>query len=106
MLQTVVKHSSTFAPRVTSVIGQRAYAHDGMKGYGEKERGEETVYFRKEEEKLLRTLLQKVAAQASKHDVEGSKAAADEASAKLETIVGGKLSAAEKAALLEWKNSH
>ncbi|KAK2076082.1 hypothetical protein QBZ16_001418 [Prototheca wickerhamii] len=78
-----------------------------MKGYSDKERGEEIVYFKKEEEKLLRQLLAKVAQSASQHDVEGAKAAKAESEKALDqSIIGSKLSPAEKEALLKWKNSH
>ena len=106
MLQTVAKRSTLFAPRAVAAVTQRGLAIDGMKGYSDKERGEEIVYFKKEEEKLLRQLLAKVAQSASQHDVEGAKAAKAESEKALDSIIGSKLSPAEKEALLKWKNSH
>lgn len=78
----------------------------GLKGYDEKENAEEAIFFKKEDEKLLRSLLSKVRAQAEQHDVHSAKGVLAAEKSALDAIVGSKLSAAEKDALIEWKHKH
>lgn len=65
-----LKRVSSLAPSLRMLIVQRpaiaAASQRGMTNFKDKERGEETVHFRKEDEKLLRKLLEKVRAQADK----------------------------------------
>lgn len=90
---------------LTNVQGQ-VRTLQGLKGYDEKENAEEAIFFKKEDEKLLRSLLSKVRAQAEQHDVHSAKGALAAEKSSLEEIVGSKLSAAEKDALIEWKHRH
>lgn len=75
-------------------------------GYDDKENAEEAIFFKKEDEKLLRELLSKVRAQAEKHDVHSAKGALVAEKSALDQIVGCKLTEAEKEALLAWKHQH
>ncbi|KAI8104416.1 hypothetical protein M9434_002973 [Picochlorum sp. BPE23] len=78
----------------------------GLKGYDDKENAEEAIFFRKEDEKLLKELLTKVRAQAEKHDVHSAKGVLAAEKSALDEIVGTKLSDAEKEALMQWKHTH
>ena len=71
-------------------------------GYQEKEIGEETVYFHKEDEKLLKNLLKKVRAQATQNDAQGSAAATAQEIQELQKIVGSKLTEDEMRGMLKW----
>lgn len=62
------------------------------------------MFFHKEDEKLLKKLLQKVRAQAEQHDVHNAKGAQAAEMSALDAIVGGKLSAEEKQKLIDWKH--
>lgn len=62
--------------------------------------GEEVVYFHKEDEKLLKSLLKKVRAQASQKDMEGAAAAMAQDLEELNKIVGSKLTEDEKKGML------
>lgn len=75
-------------------------------GYDDKENAEEAIFFRKEDEKLLKELLTKVRAQAEKHDVHSAKGVLAAEKSALDEIVGTKLSDAEKEALMQWKHTH
>lgn len=75
-------------------------------GYDDKENAEEAIFFRKEDEKLLKELLTKVRAQAEKHDVHSAKGVLAAEKSALDEIVGTKLSDAEKDALMQWKHTH
>ena len=71
MLQRV----SSLAPTLRSISAQRPafyyLADRSVTHFNDREKGEELVHFRKEDEKLLRKLLEKVRAQADK--VSGSR---------------------------------
>lgn len=75
-------------------------------GYDERENAQEAVFFKKEDEKLLKDLLKKVRAQAERHDEHSAKGVKAAEKSSLESIVGDKLTEAEKDALLEWKHTH
>ncbi len=75
-------------------------------GYDDKENAEEAIFFKKEDEKLLKELLTKVRAQAEKHDVHSAKGVLAAEKSALEEIVGAKLSDAEKDGLMQWKHTH
>jgi len=75
-------------------------------GYDERENAQEAVFFKKEDEKLLKDLLKKVRAQAEKHDEHSAKGVRAAEKSSLESIVGDKLTETEKDALLEWKHTH
>jgi len=75
-------------------------------GYDDKEGAEEAVFFRKEDEKLLRHLLDKVRAQAEKQDVHSASGVRTAELSALNEIVGSKLSDAEKEKLILWKHTH
>jgi hypothetical protein len=75
-------------------------------GYDDKENAEEAIFFKKEDEKLLRELLSKVRAQAEKHDVHSAKGTLVAEKSALDQIVGSKLTEAEKEAVLAWKHKH
>ncbi len=85
---------------------QRRGAMQGMKGYDDKEAAEERLFFKKEEEKLLRGLLAKVRAQAEAADPHAATGTLAAERSALDAIVGSKLSAGEKDQLLEWKHTH
>jgi hypothetical protein len=70
-----------------------------MAGFDERERGEERVYFNKQEREQLEKLLKKVQAQNDKAP-EGQEAS-DET--KLKTILGKEVDTATLAALKAWK---
>jgi hypothetical protein len=65
-----LKHASSLVPSLRMMSVQRqaiaCVAQRGMGTFEDKERGEEQIHFRKEDEKLLRKLLEKVKAQADK----------------------------------------
>ena len=75
-------------------------------GYDDREGAQEAVFFRKEDEKLLKSLLAKVRAQAEANDVHGAAGARSAELSALNAIVGSKLSDKEKDAVLEWKHTH
>lgn len=81
-------------------------AMQGMKGYDDKERTEERLFFKKEDEKLLRELLSKVRAQAEATDPHAATGTLAAERSALDAIVGAKLSASEKDQLLAWKHTH
>ena len=54
----------------------------------------------------MKELLNKVRAQAEKHDVHSAKGVLTAEKSALEEIVGSKLSDAEKEALMQWKHTH
>jgi len=85
---------------------QRRGAMQGMKGYDDKEAAEERLFFKKEEEKLLRELLSKVRAQAEVSDPHAATGTLAAERSALDAIVGSKLSPSEKDQLLEWKHTH
>ena len=78
----------------------------GLKGYDEKENAEEAIFSKKEDEKLLESLLAKVRAQAEQHDVHSAKGVLAAEKSALDEIVGSKLSSTQKDALIEWKHTH
>lgn len=102
---TVSAYRKTGDGVLASVQGQ-VRTLQGLKGYDEKENAEEAIFFKKEDEKLLKSLLAKVRAQAEQHDVHSAKGVLAAEKSALEEIVGGKLSSAEKDALIEWKHTH
>lgn len=78
-----------------------------MQGYDDKEAAEERLFFKKEDEKLLRKLLGKVKAQADQADVHaavGDKAA--ELSSLQAIVAKYNVSQDDIDALIAWKNSH
>ena len=89
-----------------SIGSKRGYALQGMKGYDDKEAAEERLFFKKEDEKLLRELLSKVRAQAEAADPHSATGTLAAERSALEAIVGGKLSDVEKEAVLKWKHTH
>lgn len=64
------------------------------------------MFFRKEDEKLLKELLTKVRAQAEKHDVHSAHGVRQAEMSALKAIVGNKLSEQEIERVLEWKHEH
>ena len=64
------------------------------------------IFFKKEDEKLLKSLLAKVRAQAEQHDVHSAKGVLAAEKSALDEIVGSKLSSTQKDALIEWKHTH
>ncbi|GMH40919.1 hypothetical protein BSKO_08823 [Bryopsis sp. KO-2023] len=98
-----------YQPAVRATFGQssRWMSVSGIGNLPEKERGEERLYFNKEDEKLLKKLLSKVKGQADKNDkhgAEGTKAA--ELSALKDILGKYKVSDDDMVAVLEWKNTH
>jgi hypothetical protein len=75
-------------------------------GYDSKEVAEEAVFFHKEDEKILKKLLSKVRAQAEANDTHNAAGARAAELSSLNSIVGSKLSDAEKEKLIEWKHTH
>lgn len=67
-----------------------------LAGYDNKEQAEEAVFFHKEDEKLLKSLLRKVRAQAEAHDTHSAVGAKAAELSSLNEIVGKKLTDAEK----------
>jgi hypothetical protein len=103
LLRQVPKSSSL----LSTVPGlSRAFGLQGMKGYDDKEAAEERLFFKKEDEKLLRGLLAKVRAQAEAHDVHGATGTLAAERSALDEIVGSKLNDEEKGKLLQWKHTH
>lgn len=84
----------------------RGYAMQGMKGYDDREAAEERLFFKKEDEKLLRELLSKVRAQAEAADPHAATGTLAAERSALDAIVGAKLSDEEKDKLLAWKHTH
>ncbi|KAK9918185.1 hypothetical protein WJX75_002078 [Coccomyxa subellipsoidea] len=76
-----------------------------MTSFSDREKGEELVHFRKEDERLLRKLLEKVKAQADKVDTKEAEDHAESELAKLKDILE-KYKVAEKdlKALIDWKH--
>lgn len=75
-------------------------------GYDDKEGAEEAVFFRKEDEKILKRLLDKVRAHAEQDDVHNAAGTRTAELSALNEVVGNKLSDAEKEALIKWKHTH
>lgn len=121
MLRRIAQSSVQLAPRMeATVVSQRFMSLKGMKGksdgfmglgciflaktidagfaagYDERESAQEATFFHKEDEKLLRKLLQKVRAQANETDVHAAKGAEAKELSELEAIVGNKLSDEQK----------
>lgn len=67
---TFLQRVSIVAPSLRSLAAQRPamyyISERSMTSFSDREKGEERVHFRKEDEKLLRKLLEKVKAQADK----------------------------------------
>ncbi|CAL5228330.1 g11439 [Coccomyxa viridis] len=82
------------------ILGERS-----MTNFKDKERGEETVHFRKADEELLRKLLQKVKAQADSAD---STQAQESAKSELQSLKGMlskyNISDADYEAIMKWKH--
>lgn len=74
--------------------------------FQEKERAEETIHFRKEDEKLLRKLLQKVKTQADQVDKHEADSHEQAERSSLKKILGEKVTDAQIEALLGWKHQH
>eukprot|EP00884_Botryococcus_braunii_P020844 jgi/Botrbrau1/7443/Bobra.0083s0016.1 len=74
--------------------------------FQEKERAEETIHFRKEDEKLLRKLLQKVKTQADQADKHEAESHEQEERSFLKKVLGEKVTDAQIEALLGWKHQH
>eukprot|EP00285_Hemiselmis_virescens_P012329 CAMPEP_0173383008 /NCGR_PEP_ID=MMETSP1356-20130122/5520_1 /TAXON_ID=77927 ORGANISM="Hemiselmis virescens, Strain PCC157" /NCGR_SAMPLE_ID=MMETSP1356 /ASSEMBLY_ACC=CAM_ASM_000847 /LENGTH=101 /DNA_ID=CAMNT_0014337645 /DNA_START=72 /DNA_END=377 /DNA_ORIENTATION=- len=82
----------------------RAMSTDGMKGFDNRERAAETLWFNKREEKVLRDLLQKMKAQADTHDAANAPAVVAAETAALKKVLPN-ATAAEVAKLLDWKHT-
>jgi hypothetical protein len=74
-----------------------------LKGFDERERAAETLWFSKQEEKVLRNLLSKMKAQADKHDPTSKEVLAKESKALQEIMPS--LSAEQVSKLLDWKHA-
>lgn len=84
---------------------RRFMALEGMKGYDDKEAAEERLFFKKEDEKLLRKLLNKVKAQADATDVHEAKGDKEAELSALHSIIAKyKMSEDDLEALLKWKH--
>ena len=70
LTMTFLQRVSTLAPTLRSLSAQRPamyyVSERSMASFSDREKGEELVHFRKEDERLLRKLLEKVKAQADK----------------------------------------
>lgn len=102
----LAKSSALECLSVSSVSSKRTYGMQGMKGYDDREAAEERLFFKKEDEKLLRELLSKVRAQAEAADPHAATGTLAAERSALDAIVGGKLSDAEKDEVLKWKHTH
>ncbi|EIE19530.1 NaCl-inducible protein [Coccomyxa subellipsoidea C-169] len=99
---------SRIAPTLRSLSAQRPamyYISERSVTFSDREKGEELVHFRKEDEKLLRKLLEKVKAQADKVDTKEAEDHAQSELSKLKSILGN-YNVAEKdlKALMDWKH--
>lgn len=64
-------------------------------------------YFNKEDERLMRKLLGKMKQTADKHDEHGAVGVAATEGSKLDAIISKyDISAADRAALIEWRHDH
>lgn len=96
---------STKAPGMQAVFA-RGMSMEGVKGLNEHEQAVENMYFNKEEERLLRTLLKKVKGQADQDQAAAAQHAASEAAALRQIIAKYDMKESDVKALLEWKHSH
>ncbi|KAL4432577.1 hypothetical protein ABPG77_000514 [Micractinium sp. CCAP 211/92] len=105
MLRACTRLTPRLAPRAQAALGTRSMAMSGLKGYDDKEAAEEMLFFKKEDEKLLRRLLSKVRQQAEQHDVHAAVGAIEAEKSALKAIVGKyNVSEEDLKALLEWKH--
>ncbi|BDA46765.1 hypothetical protein COCOBI_09-2180 [Coccomyxa sp. Obi] len=109
LAMALLQRVSSLAPTLRSLSAQRPayyFLVDRSVHFKDREKGEELVHFRKEDEKLLRKLLEKVRAQADKVD---TKEAEDHAQKELSDLKGilGKYNVSEDdlKAVLAWKHS-
>eukprot|EP01025_Chloroclados_australasicus_P050964 TRINITY_DN5925_c1_g1_i3.p3 TRINITY_DN5925_c1_g1~~TRINITY_DN5925_c1_g1_i3.p3 ORF type:complete len:111 (-),score=16.41 TRINITY_DN5925_c1_g1_i3:291-623(-) len=82
----------------------RGFSMEGLPKYDEKERGEEALYFSKEDEKTLRKLLTKVKQQADTDLQEKAKHEAAEADALKGIVAKYNITHDDFLALLKWKH--
>lgn len=76
-------------------------------GYDDRETAEENIFFKKEEEKVLRKLLSKVRQDVAKADAPAAKAAEDEEMKELDALLGKyNVSGADKKKLIDWRHQH
>lgn len=88
------------APQLSAVTAR------GFAGFEERERGEERVHFRREEEKLLRNLLAKVKKQTDATDKEGADKTKSEDLSKLKAIVSKyHINETDLEELIKWKHT-
>jgi hypothetical protein len=83
-------------PRPPDPAPQRPRPRRRCAGYPDKEAAAEAVFFHKEDERLLKSLLSKVRAQAERHDPHNATGARAAELSALNELVGSKLSQAEK----------
>jgi hypothetical protein len=106
MLRAATRLAPSLIPRAEAALGTRSMSLAGMKGYDDKEAAEEMMYFKKEDEKILRKLLQKVRASAEQHDVHAAAGAVEAEKSALKAIVGKyNVSEEDVQALLDWKHN-
>ncbi|DBA96131.1 hypothetical protein WJX77_005569 [Trebouxia sp. C0004] len=97
-------------PRVGSllrVVPQLSTASTrGFANFDERERGEERVHFKREEERLLRDLLAKVKKQTDETDKAGADKSKSEELSKLKSMVGKyNMKEADLEELIKWKHA-
>jgi len=99
----LVKVMKAFGPRAWSAAPTLPVASRTFAAFEDRERGEEQVHFRREDEKLLRSLLAKVKKQAdvAEGGADGAKSAEEQ---QLKTILGDKANPSTIEALIRWKH--
>jgi len=86
--------------------GVAAMATSGLKGFSEHETAVENQYFSKEDERVLRNLLNKVKKQSDQTDVAAAAGVQASEEAALRGIVGKyKITSEDVKALLQWKHT-
>ncbi|PRW57560.1 l-inducible nipa [Chlorella sorokiniana] len=105
MLRATARLAPRLLPRAEAALGTRGMSMAGMKGYDDREAAEEMLFFKKEDEKLLRKLLSKVRSQAAQSDPHAAAGAYEAEKSQLKAIVGKyNISDADLKALIEWKH--
>ncbi|KAL4436834.1 hypothetical protein ABPG75_003973 [Micractinium tetrahymenae] len=106
MLRACTRLVPRLAPRAEAVFGTRSMSLAGMKGYDDKEAAEEMLFFKKEDERLLRRLLSKVRQQAEQHDMHAAVGAIEAEKSALKAIVSKyNVSEEDLNALMDWKHN-
>ncbi|KAI3425872.1 hypothetical protein D9Q98_007845 [Chlorella vulgaris] len=106
MLRAASRLVPRLVPQADVALGTRSMALQGMKGYDDKEAAEEMLFFKKEDERVLRRLLSKVRKSAEQHDVHAAAGSVEAEKSALKSIVSKyNISDDDVAALLEWKHS-